>query len=286
MFQLQEQPGSRDMALTTLPGHPWIATGTPKPGATVWATAAIPGLPAAGDPVIVQQDYGFGQVVWLGLDSTWRWRRRAGDEWHYKFWGQLIRWAARSKAAAGNSSLRMSVSDVIIDESESPEVVVRWDRRLLPQIQNAAVSVIAEQTGSPAPPITIRLQPAPDTPERSSARLPGLTEGNWTLRLKVENTTVEVPPNLQTELIVRKQISAELADVSCNRTLLKQLAEQSGGELIEPWQAARIAELLLPTDQPQQKLQERSLWDHWSLIALFCCLLMAEWVVRRVNGLP
>jgi hypothetical protein len=123
-------------------------------------------------------------------------------------------------------------------------------------------------------------------PERSTARLHGLTEGNWTLRLKVENTTVEVPPNLQTELIVRKQISAELADVSCNRTLLKQLAEQSGGELIEPWDVARISELLLPADQPQQKLQERSLWDHWTLIVLFCCLLMAEWVVRRVNGLP
>jgi hypothetical protein len=286
MFQLQEQPGSRDMSLAELPGHPWIAIGTPKPGATVWATAAIPGLTAAGDPVIVQQDYGFGQVVWLGLDSTWRWRRRAGDEWHYKFWGQLIRWAARSKAAAGNSSLRMSVSDVVVDESESPEVVVRWDRRLLPQVLNADISVIAERPGSDTPPITLQLQPSPEMPERSTARLHGLTEGNWTLRLKVENTTVEVPPNLQTELIVRKQISAELADVSCNRTLLKQLAEQSGGELIEPWDVARISELLLPADQPQQKLQERSLWDHWTLIVLFCCLLMAEWVVRRVNGLP
>jgi len=286
MLQLQEDPGSRDTSLTKLPGHPWIATGTPKPGAAVWATASIPGLPAQADPVIVQQDYGFGQIVWLGLDSTWRWRRRAGDEWHYKFWGQLIRWAARSKAAAGNNSIRMSVSDVIVDETESPEVVVRWDRRLLPQVMNAAIYVIAEQPGSEIPPVITRLQPSSDTPERSSARLPKLTRGNWNLQLKVENTTVDIPPNVQTELIVRPQVSAELADVSCNRTLLKQLAEQSGGELIEPWDVARITQLLQPVDQPQQKLLERSLWDHWLLIVLFCTLLMAEWIVRRINGLP
>lgn len=286
MFQLQADPGSRDTSLAKLPGHPWIASGTPKPGAAVWATAAIPGLAAQSDPVIVQQDYGFGQIVWLGLDSTWRWRRRAGDEWHYKFWGQLIRWAARSKAAAGNNSIRMSVSDVIVDETESPEVVVRWDRRLLPQVMNAVISVIAEQPGTDTAPLITRLQQSPEMPERSTARLPRLPPGNWNLRLQVENTPVEIPPNLQTELIVRQQVSAELADVSCNRTLLKQLAEQSGGELIEPWNVARIAQLLQPVDQPQQKLLERSLWDHWLLIVLFCTLLMAEWVVRRINGLP
>lgn len=291
MFQLQEDPTSRDTSLAKLPGHPWIATGTPKPGAVVWATAAIPGLPNAADPVIIQQDYGFGQVVWLGLDSTWRWRRRAGDEWHYKFWGQLIRWAARSKASAGNSSLRMTVSDVVVDETEAPEVVVRWDRRLLPKISDVAVSVVArqqqqQQNSTATPPVTVQLMPSPEMPERFTAKLPRLTEGTWNLQLKVENTTVEIPPNIQTELLVRKQVSAELADVSCNRTLLKQLAEQSGGEMIEPWDAARITQLLLPQEQTQTRLQERSLWDHWALVILFCTLLMTEWAVRRINGLP
>jgi hypothetical protein len=41
-----------------------------------------------------------------------------------------------------------------------------------------------------------------------------------------------------------------------------------------------------PKDEPEQKVQERTLWDHWLVIVLFSGLLMAEWVVRKVNGLP
>ena len=52
-----------------------------------------------------------------------------GDQWHYKFWGQLIRWAARNKSAAGNDDVRMTLSDVVVDESESVEAVVRWNPR-------------------------------------------------------------------------------------------------------------------------------------------------------------
>ena len=143
MFHLSADLADRNNTFASLPGHPWIFGGVPKPGATVWATATIPGVDVAPEPTIVHQDYGFGQVVWMGLDSTWRWRRRAGDEWHYRFWGQLIRWAARNKAAAGNDNVRMSLSDVVIDETESIEAMVRWNPKLLPQFQGAVVEVVA-----------------------------------------------------------------------------------------------------------------------------------------------
>ena len=143
MFQLSADPGDRNNAFASLPGHPWIYGGVPKPGASVWVTATIPGVDVDPEPTILHHDYGFGQVVWMGLDSTWRWRRRAGDEWHYRFWGQLIRWAARNKAAAGNDNVRLSLSDVVIDESETIEAMVRWNPKLLPQLEDVAVEVVA-----------------------------------------------------------------------------------------------------------------------------------------------
>ncbi len=92
--------------------------------------------------------------------------------------------------------------------------------------------------------------------------------------------------SVQSELLVRKQLSAELANVSCNRDLLTQLSELSGGELIEPFDAERLISLVQPKEQAEEKLQERTLWDHWLILLLFSTLLTSEWVIRKLNGLP
>lgn len=315
MLQLSENPAEKHTKLDSLPGHPWICAGTPKPGASVWAHAAIAGNDLAPEPVLIHQDYGFGQVVWLGIDSTWRWRLRAGDQWHYKFWGQLIRWAARNKASAGNNDVRMNLSDVIVDASEPVDATVRWNPKLLPQLEGAVVEVVASPVGeggiaeTPAPQsgipaaesgsgsgieasgtgpreLTATLKASQDAPERFTGRLPALPAGTWNVELRVTGGTLQLKERIHSELLVKQQVSAELANVACNRELLTQLSQGSGGELIEPWDAERLITLVQPRDQSEQKIQERSLWDHWLVISLFFVLLMAEWVLRKLNGLP
>lgn len=308
MFQLSPDLTVRFNALASLAGHPWIYGGVAKPGATIWATSTIPGVNVAPEPTIVHQDYGFGQVVWMGLDSTWRWRRRAGDEWHYRFWGQLIRWAARNKAAAGNDNVRMTLSDVVIDESESIEAMVRWNPKLMPQLQGATVEVVATlvepfssrivlggarsrkqpadtTSAVPAEHVTV-LTPVADAPERFVGRLPRLTAGAWKVQLRVQGGTLAVDESIHSEVLVRQQLSIELANVSCNRELLTQLAELTDGAIIEPYEAERLVSLIQPRDQPEEKLKERTLWDHWVVLLIFFTLLTSEWVLRKLNGLP
>ena len=295
MFQLAADPTVKANTLLSLPGHPWIFGAVPKPGASIWATATIAGVDVAPEPTIIHQDYGFGQTVWMGLDSTWRWRMRAGDEWHYKFWGQLIRWAARNKSAAGNDDVRMTLSDVVVDESESVEAVVRWNPKLLPQLNDATIEVVAtpvQPAGEPSTkestpaPLTTTLTAAADAPERFSGRLPRLSPGAWNLQLRVTGGTISMRDTIQSEILVSRQASAELANVSCNRDLLKQLADLSGGELIEPFDTERLVSLVQPMNQTWQKIQERTLWDHWIVMLLFFTLLTSEWVIRKLNGLP
>ncbi|HRA89100.1 MAG TPA: hypothetical protein PK992_13545, partial [Planctomycetaceae bacterium] len=305
MFQLSPDPTDHNSGLSNLPGHPWIYGGLPKPGATVWATASVPGVDIPPEPTIVHHDYGFGQVVWMGLDSTWRWRRRAGDEFHYRFWGPLIRWAARNKSAAGNDNVRMSLSDVVIDESESIEALVRWNPKLIPQLPGVTVEIVATlvepQVVDPvaggdgkqdttdavtqSEHVTV-LTPAADAPERYTGRLPRLTAGAWKLQLRVTGGNLKVDDTIQSEVLVRKQLSQELANVSCNRELLTQLAEQTGGALVEPYEAERLVSLIKPNDRPEEKLRERTLWDHWFVVLIFFALLTSEWVLRKLNGLP
>lgn len=309
LFRLTSADDERQSDFAGLPGHPWAYSGTPSPGATVWAELSMESADVGDLPVIVHQYYGFGQVVWMGIDSTWRWRFRAGDKWHHRFWGQLVRWAARNKSAAGNDQVRMTLSDVIVDDSESVEVAVRWNPQLVPQLADSVAEIVIEPqpdtaeasevdsapgTGqktrrkdrTPPSPQTLVLNPVPGAPERLSTRISRLPPGSYKVNLNVTGGRLKLNTPITSQLIVQHQLSTELANISCNRPFLEQLAERSHGRVLEPWQANDLVELLQPPNQANSILHERTLWDHWTLLLLFFALLTTEWIIRKINGLP
>lgn len=276
-----------------LPGHTWLYTATPRLSATVWATSRISRSEAPSEATIVHQYYGFGQVVWMGVDSTWRWRRRAGDSLHHRFWGQLIRWATRNKAAAGDDRVRFTLSDIAVDQTETVEVVARWNSQFLQQLGGGIVEAVITQEIPPADnpgagnEKIVVLQSDPAVPERFTGRLPKLTPGNWRVRLRVRDSQLSIGDQISSMIVVRPQVSAELATVSCNREFLHQLADLSGGAVIEPFRAEQLLQLIKPDETTaNNRLEERTLWDHWALLVLFFALLMSEWVLRKLNGLP
>ena len=92
--------------------------------------------------------------------------------------------------------------------------------------------------------------------------------------------------SIAAEVLVRQQLSQELANVSCNRELLTQLAEMTSGAVVEPYEASCLIDLVRPQERTENKLEEVTLWDHWLVLLIFFTLLMSEWVLRKLNGLP
>lgn len=303
-FRLQVTPAGSDLTLfdlsapgevaglANLPGHPWVCTGTPAPAATVWATASQEGVDWNPQEMgaVVHQYYGFGQVVWFGLDSTWRWRRRAGDRWHHRFWGQVVRWAARNKGSSGNDSVRMSLSHVIAEDTDTVDVAVRWNPRLVQELKGAKVSVaiIPEEPDPDQPQAdrSIQLTPLQGRPERFSGQIDSLPAGRYRVQLETDSPRLKLDPPVETGLIIQKRLSTELANISCNRSLLNQVATVSGGMVLEPWQLDELLQLLTPQSEDEEKIRQTDLWTHWTLVLLFFLLLMSEWVIRKLNGLP
>jgi hypothetical protein len=80
--------------------------------------------------VIVHQYFGAGQVVWMGIDSTWRWRYRVGDRYHHRFWAQLARWAA-SKMAAGNDFVRFGSEKAELELGQDAQIRAAWTSAFL-----------------------------------------------------------------------------------------------------------------------------------------------------------
>ena len=61
-------------------------------------------------PLLVTRSAGNGKVLFLGTDSAWRWRRGVEDKFHYRFWGQVVRWMAHQRHLSEKDGIRLSYS--------------------------------------------------------------------------------------------------------------------------------------------------------------------------------
>ena len=58
-------------------------------------------------PLLVTRTYGAGKVLFLGTDGAWRWRKGVEDKYHYRFWGQVVRWMAYQRNMAKGETMRL-----------------------------------------------------------------------------------------------------------------------------------------------------------------------------------
>jgi len=292
-LQFSADPIANRQIWQSLPGFNWGLLGNAKPGATVLAYAANPGgAPELEDlrrnAVIVHQYYGFGQVLWVGVDSTWRWRYRNGDRFHHRFWGQLGRWAARNRSSAGNEFIRFGPVRTDIPEGEDSTIKARFSQPYRQQFPNATAKTEVYRLGDADEEelfATVEMVPNPARPLSFEGRAVSLPAGRYRLKLLVANADQRAG-NLEAPLYVHEQTTLELSDLSANRELLMQMANLSEGEFFLPDQIPELIKKISDPLQDRTLREEVDLWDHWWILLVIFALLTTEWVTRKLNGLP
>lgn len=294
MLQFDSEPQKNKEIWDQLPGETWGMTASPKPGSTILANLTVPkGSEALVLPnheaMIVQQSYGFGQVFWIGIDSTWRWRHRVGDQFHHRFWGQLCRYAADNKATAGNQFVRFGPDRPDITSGDDVVVHARWTSEFMrnhPHVKSRVeIYKKSESLKMQESPLSmVEMHSLDTTPLVQEARLTGLPEGQYLLRLKSDSNLPD-QQMLEAELTVNAPKTAEMNDVSTNKSLLQQISEVSGGKTFRLDELNKLEELLRPDEDVVTKEHERSLWDHWTVMVTLFSILSLEWATRKLNGL-
>src|SRR5262249_25955679 len=149
---MEPAPDKNESRWSQLPRHYWGLIGRSKPGATPLAyvreDGARPvaarfgraearhgpnGPPQGPSPPleeekarVVRHTDAFGRVLFIGLESTWRWRYKAGDQYHHRFWGQVVRWAASDKPlVTGNQHVRFGTREALYRQGQEIEVLVQ-----------------------------------------------------------------------------------------------------------------------------------------------------------------
>jgi hypothetical protein len=295
--------------------HYWAVVGKAKKEATPLAY-----LPRPGDDrplsererdraLIVRQNYGFGRVLFVGLDSTWRWRYKVGDVYHHRFWGQAIRWAASDKPLpVGNNFVRFGTPQRVYREGDKVEIVSRLSQRFGPvgkDLKVVARILPQDEAGKKGKPVAeLELTPRKAQPRVLEGQIASLAAGNYAIELDIPGRADVLRPeagkgieSLQAQLSVQEPDSKEMIDLEPNWELLKNLAFESQKEKgkVETVKDARwytaenagnLIDKLVNDSVPRTHHFEQHLWQWWVLLALVVVLLSLEWVGRKLAGLP
>ena len=164
LLQLSRRPGhpaevSDDHWPTNLPAFRWAQDlGRLRPGATPLAHAAGLVDPQTGDeaPLVVLYRYGAGEILYVGTDETWRWRKAGGEVYFEQFWIQLIRKLGRARVQQADRRVRFSVLAPTVDLGSTQLVELVIDDPALIRLAPPSLAVALHQApatdpGTPGP---------------------------------------------------------------------------------------------------------------------------------------
>ena len=301
-LRLKAESGENQELWSELPVHYWAIVGKAKEGAVSLAycpaDGGLFGIEEAqarerNSALIVQQNYGFGRSVFVGLDSTWRWRYRKGDEYHHKFWGQIIRWAASDRAlVTGNEFIRFGVREPTYRADKEVEILVRMNDKVKKLAPNALAGAFYRKKpdGTEESQALASLKPHAVIPRELDGKQSNLPPGDYSMELAIPDIEDKLNgpdgKKLRASFKVLPPDSGELLDLSTNKELLDEIAKKTGGEVYLAEDAGKLLEKLQSKKDQREHRYEKRLWQSWLLMIPLLILLALEWGIRKLAGLP
>jgi len=286
-----------------LPDHYWGIVGKAKEGAVPLASFrprdAKEGVSERENALFVRQNFGFGRVLFVGLDSTWRWRYKTGDLYHHRFWGQVIRWAATDRPLiAGNEHIRFGTREPGYRQDQDIEFLVRLGEKVRKPTGESLIGtrIIRLPTKEGEKEQVVGLVPL--TPNEYRPReLTGVTRdlppGNYAMELVLPDLVDQLtslsgsdPTKQRANFKIYPPDNAELVDLSPNVSLLEEIAERSGGKVYYVDQLTQLVERIAAQSVTRDKQDVQKLWQSWWTLILFVLLITMEWGLRKWAGLP
>lgn len=279
LTMLATDPSANQAVWRGLPGFYWYAPVVKaKPGSEVLAVHEAARNQSGRIPLLVTRAAGNGKVLFMGTDSAWRWRKGVEDTYHYRFWGQVVRWMAHQRHLAQDEGVRFFYA---------PETPKRGDKVRL----NAT---ILDKLGIPvsAGKVTVTLTApggASETIELAAENAEwGVHTGQFIPREGGRYSVVVKSEAAARELKTQIDVSVpalEKVGVPAKLGVLREIAALTNGKFGGPKDLAGIINSLslLPERRPDER--RFRLWcDPWWCGALVG-LLAVYWAGRKAAGL-
>ncbi|QNN23426.1 hypothetical protein HED60_14455 [Planctomycetales bacterium ZRK34] len=258
-----------------------------KPAAEVLAVDE-----ASTQPLVVRMRFGAGQTLYVATDETWRWRYGRGELYPEQFWMQIVRLLARGRLQAGAggderaslmvSHRRAAVGDTLVVELQIHDQALMQQH---PQRIDIEVTEVADTAaGAPRPGGAAAQRLTLVSTEREG-RYRALWHPATAGRMALHVVTPELADlNLQ-QTVTIERADAEMRFPAADHGLLAELAERSGGAVVEPEQVGQLDHMLPNNARRTVTDISEPLWNSPLAFGLVLILLAAEWIGRRLIGL-
>ena len=277
-MQLKEDPLANQQAWAQMPGQYWCRTADRlKPGAVALAVRSTQPGTAGKLPLIVHMRYGKGQVLYVALDSTWRWRHLWGEAYFDRFWGQMIRNLAPDRNdSRRHSEVRLSRATCLAgDTLEVSALAYEEDSR---PVRSDSLTLSLSTGETNLTPLVLQHNFTQSAGE-FSARWTPPSDGSYLVRL-------DSPGILPAAALVRVgPLRSELNETAPDPLILKQIADLTGGTVFDPAGLAKLPELLPVTRRVTEQQSRQTLWDNWLLFCLLAGANLTELLLRKRWGL-
>lgn len=276
-MQLYDDSGRNQAAWAQMLPYQWcVGAVRPNPAATVLVANPNVTNNYGKLPLIAWQPAGKGRVMLVGTDSTWLWRQNVADRFFYKFWGQSIRFVARTEDA-GKKKSWIEVKPVRVQPGEEALVELRAYNQGGAPVEQPSLPV--EITG-PGTRTSLVLDADPNTKGRYLGRYRVPAVGDF--RFQYASGSAEA----------RLRVLAapeEMRYPNVNRAALQTLATSTGGKVVElteaDWQQKIVSELKGEPKITKRPPSEATIWDNWMVLAMLVIVYALDVGMRRLGGL-
>lgn len=261
-----------------LPGFQWHAPiARAKAGTDVLAVHQESSNEYGRVPLLVTRTFGAGKVLFMGTDGAWRWRRGVEDLYHYRFWGQVVRWMAYQRNMAEGELMRFYYS---------PE---------LPQVrQTVALSAnVMEKSGEPLSKGEVNARIVAPSGRTETVQLTS-TGAEWGAFAGAYTPTepgphevlLRCPQNqseLKTSLFVQGTTLEQVGKPS-RPEVLEELSRVTRGRVLKG-ELTQIIKAISEVPDPPSQIRRVQLWSHPAVAATLVVLLGLFWVGRKLVGM-
>lgn len=277
-----EERRNRDI-LASLPGMYWHFPVTrAKPGATVLARHGDPRMQNnfGRHVLIAMQLYGPGRTVFVGCDSTYRWRY-LHEEYFDGFWARLIDRVGRSKVLGGRFPFTLASDKSTYRVGD--RVSLRAQFVEATDLASSLASLSGEVEVGDQSPLAITLDPVQGDATAFETSFPAASAGAYTVRvMPAVQAELDAGPRAATLNFRVEPPRQELDEPGLDRTLLDALARETGGAAFSLADASELP-AAIKIRQVARTLELRNeIWDAPLLFGGVMLLLTVEWVLRKI----
>lgn len=267
----------------SLPGFQWYAPVLKaKAGSEVLCVHESAANEYGRLPLLATRTFGAGKVLFMGTDGAWRWRKGVEDKYHYRFWGQVVRWMAYQRNMAKGETMRLYYSP---DQPQLRQTLTLnanvMETSGEPLSNGEVMARIVAPSGNAK---TVRFRSTGDEWGAFTGQFTTTEPGQHEVTLSAKTSAGQMGGVLNTSFYVQGN-AAEKVGQPARPEVLEEIARVTRGKTISASNAKEVVRQLAGLPEPPPTVRRLQLWSHPAAASTLIILLGLFWSLRKTIGL-